>query len=576
VHRRKEVTQVIRGRFRNCVLATAVLAAAGIVSAGAPASAATIGVGTDPAAAFTSLSEAQRVGQLFMVGGAATGVSAATVAAVRDYHVGSVILTGRSSAGVQATRQVTDGVRALATVAATGGVPMLVATDQEGGQVQVLSGAGFSAMPTALAQGQESVATLQQQADQWGAQLRAAGVDLNLAPVLGTVPAGASNAPLGRYDREYGHTPDVVTSHGVAFLQGMLSSGIGTAAKHFPGLGRVDGNTDTSAGVVDTVTTRNDPYLQPFRAAVAAGTPVLMVSTATYTKIDPAHRAVFSPTVLGGMLRGDLGFRGAVVSDDLGSAVGVADLSPAERAIRFIDAGGDLVLTVDPSVIPAMVSAVVSRAQSDAAFRAKVDAAAHRVLEAKRAVGLIGFRDVSDAMPFAPQIYRLAAQGVIHGYMDGTFRPTGQVSREAFAAFLARSLGLPQGPCQTAGHPDGTRFSDVPDSSPFCSEINGLAAVGVLGGFPDGTFGPFASTSRQAAAAFLYRAYRYRTSAAAGDAAVTDTRFSDVDQRNPFSGDIAFLTDQGVIAGYADGTFLPGAYTSRQAAAAFIDRLASL
>ncbi|HEX6447827.1 MAG TPA: glycoside hydrolase family 3 N-terminal domain-containing protein [Streptosporangiales bacterium] len=195
------------------------------------------------------MSLAQRVGQLFMVGGAASGVGSATVAAVRDRHAGNVILTGRSTLGVTATRRITDGLQALATGSATAGVPLFVATDQEGGNVQVLQGTGFSRMPTALVQGTESTGTLRANARTWGGQLRSAEVDLNLAPVLDTVTQAfaPSNPPIGKYDREYGYTPSTVASHGVAFAQGMLDAGVAVTGKHFPGLGRVTANTDTSS-----------------------------------------------------------------------------------------------------------------------------------------------------------------------------------------------------------------------------------------------------------------------------------------------------------------------------------------
>lgn len=119
-----------------------------------------VGTGAGPITVLAAMTPAQRVGQLFMVGNPASGISAATVSAVRSYHVGSVILTGRSSAGVSAARGVTAGLQSLATPAATGGVPLFVAADQEGGYVQALSGPGFSAMPTALAQGAGRQASL--------------------------------------------------------------------------------------------------------------------------------------------------------------------------------------------------------------------------------------------------------------------------------------------------------------------------------------------------------------------------------------------------------------------------------
>ncbi len=344
---------------------------------------------------FASMSPAQRIGQLFMVGGAATGVGSATLAAITDYHVGNVILTGRSSAGVTATRSISDAVQNRATRAATGGVPLFVATDQEGGQVQVLSGPGFARIPEALTQGTWSTSTLRASAHAWGAQLQAAGVNVDLAPVMDTVPVGQVNPPIGHYHREFGHTPAVVGPHGTAFAQGLASAGIATTAKHFPGLGRVTQNTDTNSGVTDDVTSFDDAYLAPFAAAVDAGAPFVMMSSAYYSRIDPGRPAVFSPTVINGMLRDELGFTGVVISDDLGGAVQVSAWPPGERAVDFIAAGGDMVLTVNPAVIPAMIDAVSAAAARSASFRAKLDAAVLRVLAAKQAQGLIPYPDVA-------------------------------------------------------------------------------------------------------------------------------------------------------------------------------------
>jgi len=338
---------------------------------------------------FNRMTEAQRIGQLFMVGGPATGVGSATLSAISSYHVGNVILTGRSSAGVSATRAITNGLQARAGSAATGGVPLFISSDQEGGYVQVLSGPGFSAIPQALTQGGWPVTTLQAAARQWGGQLAAAGVNLDLAPVMDTVPVGQVNPPIGYYNREYGHTPDVVAPHGAAVVRGMAQAGVATTLKHFPGLGRVTANTDTTAGVTDYVTTPTDTYLSPFAAGIQAGVPFVMMSSAYYQLIDPDRPAVFSPTLIGSLLRGRLGFGGVVISDDLGSAQQVAAWSPGQRAVDFLDAGGDLVLTVNPSLIPAMVDAVSARVAADSAFRSKVNAAALLVLKVKQARGLI-------------------------------------------------------------------------------------------------------------------------------------------------------------------------------------------
>ena len=336
------------------------------------------------------MSLAERVGQLFMVGAPAAGDAGQTLPLLRQFHVGSVVLTGRSSLGVEATAHTTAVLQSEARSTSSVGLPLLIATDQEGGMVQVLGGPGFSSLPSALQQGATPVDSLRAQAQAWGFELHAAGVNVDLAPVLDVVPdSGAmSNAPIGAFDRQFGQDPANVAEHGLAFIRGMENAGVSPTIKHFPGLGRVNGNPDNSSAVTDDVTSRHDAYLMPFAAAIRAGAPIVMVSTATYRLLDPNSPAAFSRTIVTGILRGDLSFTGLVISDDLGRAVQVRGWSPGERAVDFISAGGDLVLTVEPKVVPEMIAAVISKAQGDPVFRAQVDTAALRVLSAKRARGL--------------------------------------------------------------------------------------------------------------------------------------------------------------------------------------------
>jgi beta-N-acetylhexosaminidase len=113
------------------------------------------------------------------------------------------------------------------------------------------------------------------------------------------------------------------------------------------------------------------------------------MSTAIYTKLDANHPAAFSSTIIGGLLRGQLGFQGLVISDDLGAAQQVASYSVGARAVDFVNAGGDIVLTVVASQAATMTAALVSRADSDPSFKAKVDAAALLVLQEKESLGLL-------------------------------------------------------------------------------------------------------------------------------------------------------------------------------------------
>ncbi|MEV6018836.1 MULTISPECIES: glycoside hydrolase family 3 N-terminal domain-containing protein [unclassified Streptomyces] len=340
---------------------------------------------------YSAMTTAQRVGQLFMGSVTPSSPDSNRIALMRQYHVGSVFLAGRSKAGTTATKSLVDGLQAKADSVAGHRVGLLVSTDQEGGQVQVLTGPGFSTIPSALTQGTWTTTKLRAEAAVWAKELKSAGVNLNLAPVADVVPAslGTANAPIGKFNREFGHTAATVAPHSNAFLEGSTQSGVLATLKHFPGLGFVRGNTDTTANVVDTVTTSSSPSISTFKSGINAGAPFVMISSATYSKIDARNRAAFSPTVIQTMLRKNMGFKGVVISDDLGNAVAVKAVAPGDRAVKFISAGGDVVLTVEPNLIPAMTKAVQSRMTQSAAFRTQVSQSVHRVLAAKQKAGLL-------------------------------------------------------------------------------------------------------------------------------------------------------------------------------------------
>jgi beta-N-acetylhexosaminidase len=295
---------------------------------------------------------------------------------VAERHLGSVILLGGWYSGVDAVRSTTRHLEGLASEEATGGLGLFIAADQEGGAVQQLRGTGFTRIPSALAQGNLSDAELTRQATTWAKQLKASGINVNLAPVADTVPndVGTANQPIGRWDREYSHQPAKVANKSVAFLKGMHAAGVATAIKHFPGLGRITGNTDlTATGITDSQTTTTDPYLEPFASGIRAGTDFVMVGSAIYSKIDPGVNAVFSSKI---------------ITDDVGAAKSVASVPVADRATRFNAAGGDIVLTAVPSTVTAMHEAITAKMKADPSFAEQVEAAVTRVVQLKVDDGL--------------------------------------------------------------------------------------------------------------------------------------------------------------------------------------------
>jgi len=332
----------------------------------------------------------QRIGQLFELGLANDRLGPTEINMIRTDHIGSVWFVDRSSAGLSIIRAWTTAVQAQVSAATTANVRFFVAANQEGGVIQAMQGAGFSTIPSAVVQGSWAPAVLQSRAKVWGAELLAAGINFNYAPVMDVVPPGtdARNQPIGVLQREYGHDPATVGSHGAAFLTGMGQSNIAVSIKHFPGLGRVAGNTDFTTAT-DTTTTASEPYLQSFRQGIAAGTDFVMVALARYTQIDPNRLAAFSPIVLTQMLRQSMGFSGVIVSDDLGDTAAVAAIPPATRAIDFLSAGGDMIISKTSAPADAMVKAIRSKASQDTAFRQRVDDAALRILRAKQRFGLL-------------------------------------------------------------------------------------------------------------------------------------------------------------------------------------------
>ncbi|MEO6796666.1 MAG: glycoside hydrolase family 3 N-terminal domain-containing protein [Candidatus Dormibacter sp.] len=339
---------------------------------------------------FALMTEDQRIGQLINLGLANDQLGPTEINMIRADHVGSVWFVARTYAGVAGVRAVANAVQAQANGASTANVRFFVAANQEGGLIQAMQGPGFVTMPSAVVQGSWAPGVLQGRTAVWAQELHAAGINMNFAPVMDVVPPGtdAQNQPIGALQREYGHDPATAGSHGAVFLAAMRQGGVAVTLKHFPGLGRVAGNTDFTTAT-DTITTSADPYLQSFGQGIAAHADFVMVALAKYTRIDPNHLAAFSSIVMTQMLRQSMGFSGVIVSDDLGDTVAVANISPATRAIDFLTAGGDMIVSKTATPADLMVQAIRARAAADPVFFQRVNDAALRILRAKQAWGLL-------------------------------------------------------------------------------------------------------------------------------------------------------------------------------------------
>lgn len=338
-----------------------------------------------------SLTEEQAIGQLMMVAFDTAASRTALDDLIAAEHVGNVIYLGGWD-GATRVKRTSAHLQEQATEAATAGIPLLLAADQEGGEVRQLRGEGFSRPPTAKVQAQMSSAELTQAAKGWAGELKAVGINVNLAPVTDTVPAeiGRANEPIGKWGRQYGADPDTVTKASTAFLKGMIDGGVMGTVKHFPGLGRIENNTDfNTTGITDTVATPDDPFLAPFTAGVEAGAGLVMVSSARYPGLDATKtQAMFSKPIITDLLRARLGYDGVVITDDI-NAKAVRSIPAAERATSYIAAGGDILLTGDPGSVPEMVTALADRARADEDFATQLETSVLRVVALKERMGLI-------------------------------------------------------------------------------------------------------------------------------------------------------------------------------------------
>jgi beta-N-acetylhexosaminidase len=339
---------------------------------------------------LAEMDQGQRLGQLLMVGFDTNAPQGALDELVGSEHVGNVIYLGGWE-GAPKVSATSEHLQGLVSPTATADIGLMIAADQEGGEVHQLRGDGFTWPPSALEQGQMDPDALTEAATGWAEEIKAVGVNVNLAPVADTVPEslGRGNGPIGQWGRQYGYTPKTVERGSVAFLEGMLAGGVEPTVKHFPGIGRITNNTDFfDTGITDDQTGPEDPYLQPFQAGIDAGAGLVMVGSAYYSELDPGVPAMFSEEIVTGLLREQMGYDGVVITDDV-NAQAVRQTPPAQRAVEVLRAGGDVVLTGDASVATAMLDAVAAEADDDDEFADTVHAALERVLRLKYRMGLL-------------------------------------------------------------------------------------------------------------------------------------------------------------------------------------------
>lgn len=260
----------------------------------------------------------------------------------------------------------------------------LVATDQEGGLVQRLR-APLTVWPDMLSVAAAGDPSRTEQVGRaLGDELGALGVAWNFAPVL-DVHTNPSNPVIA--NRAFGTTPDAVIAHALAFWRGLRGAGLLGCGKHFPGHGDTTTDSHLELPVVAHPLERlRQVELAPFAAAARAGLEAIMTAHVVFPAVDRGQPATLSHAVLTGILRGELGYRGVIVSDDLGMKAVADRFSIEELAVRAVAAGCDVLLIREPAGRQvAAFEALRTEAERSPAFRQRVEESAARVAAFKAA-----------------------------------------------------------------------------------------------------------------------------------------------------------------------------------------------
>ncbi len=278
----------------------------------------------------------RRIARLFFAGIPGPTLDDETRRLRDDVPFAGIVLFRANASEPRGMRALTRSIHALDPE-----LPPLVAIDHEGGRVHRLS-PPFTQFPAAAAVAAHGARAVRDVATAMARELAAVGIDLTFAPVL-DVASNPANPVIG--DRAFGGDPNTVATLGLAAFRATRAVGLLTCGKHFPGHGDTAKDSHLELPVVDRPRSAlAKTELVPFRRAVAAGIPMMMTAHVVYPSLDPARPATLSRAILTTLLRGRLGFRGVVCTDDLGMRAIADHYAPGEAAVAAIAAGVDLLL----------------------------------------------------------------------------------------------------------------------------------------------------------------------------------------------------------------------------------------
>jgi beta-N-acetylhexosaminidase len=272
---------------------------------------------------------------------------------IQERNLGGVVLFDYDVPSQSPVRNVESPAQVKALVAslqARANTPLLVAIDHEGGALTRLKESyGFPPTDSHQALGEkDDIATTRAQATEMARTLTELGINLNLAPVV-DLNANPDNPIIAKYERSFSADAETVVRHAQAFIEAHHTHGVNCTLKHFPGHGSSTG--DTHAGWVDVTDTWSRAELEPYAAIIEAGlADGVMTAHVFNAGLDADHPATLSRSTITSILRGELGYDGVVISDDMQMGA-IADHYGFETAVqKAIEAGVDILAFANNSV----------------------------------------------------------------------------------------------------------------------------------------------------------------------------------------------------------------------------------
>ncbi|WP_172256415.1 beta-N-acetylhexosaminidase [Saccharibacillus deserti] len=334
--------------------------------------------GSSAAQTLAGMTLDEKIGQMMIAGVEGTSLRAADRALIQDHGVGGVIFYADNIDSAAQTKKFAAEVQAANPEPA---LPLLVSVDQEGGRVARLK--GVDKIPTAGAIGQRGDAAYARSiGEQLGDQLLSQGFNLDYAPVL-DVNSNPDNPVIG--DRSFGADAALVSKLGIPVMQGLESKKVIPVVKHFPGHGDTSVDSHISLPVVNKTPAQLDKLeLIPFKKAIAADADVVMIAHILLPKLDKQYPSSLSKAVITDLLRGKLGFKGVVMTDDMTMGAIAKNYGIGEAAVQSVKAGSDIVLVAHgaDNAIDS-IAAIKQAVKSGAVSEKRIDESVLRILALK-------------------------------------------------------------------------------------------------------------------------------------------------------------------------------------------------